>query len=264
MENRKGFRMTKTDETIIRRISENGFQSFLELRKDILKDYGRTSSWDLLKRLVRNRYLNECRGDGDRLLGWRINSRSQKVLSMLPIVDTPRPRAPVYRSSYDHDIALRSIRRSLLDCKAVQSWKAEHELKPEVCRRYALLSPELRGKKMGMIPDAVIRLALKDGVHNVALELELTQKSKKRLYEKIERYVVDPDFRMTLYIAKREHLFNLLQSIYREVLSTSTKAKVCRSRNGIYFATLEDLEANGKNTVFHGLRDKFTLSDLEK
>jgi hypothetical protein len=261
--NTQGFRLTKTDKTLIERIAAEGFLSFQELRQTTLKTHNRTWAWEILKRLVNQKYLDECRGDEGRILGWRIKTGSKKALSLAGMnLEVSAARGPVYRTSFEHDRQLRSIKRVFKSCNAIKTWMPEHELKYIVGQRYAHLGGNSMREKLLSVPDAVLSMTVNGMLLSAALELEITQKSRKRLYQKIENYVTTPDYRMTFYVAKDERIRGILQSVYHDVLLNSLKAKVCRSRNGIYFSTLEDLEKNGENACFYGLKDTITLKML--
>jgi len=62
-----------------------------------------------------------------------------------------------------------------------------------------LLEHEVKGRsqfrlKDQLIPDGLIETNQKDKEFNIALELEITRKSKKRITEKFERYINDTKF----------------------------------------------------------------------
>jgi hypothetical protein len=216
-----------------------------------------------MKRLVQRGILTESLSDSGSILGWSVNKGARSKLCFLTSSDeTLAKKGPVYRTSYIHDVALRQVRETLEASKAITRWIPEHVLKAEVMRRHPFLHHQDRNEKLIAVPDALLHLRSGGVDSKAAIELELTQKSKKRLYKKIEAYVTTDDFNYAFFIAGTDHLMNVLQEVHKNVLATSWRVKLRKQRNGIYFATLENIRTQGIHAQFVAVHDTLSFAEL--
>jgi hypothetical protein len=79
----KGRDLTQTDISVIKKIAQEGFQTFPELRVDILATSNRTHAWDLMKKLTQFGFLTECHGDGGGIRGWSLSPKGRTDLQEL-------------------------------------------------------------------------------------------------------------------------------------------------------------------------------------
>lgn len=261
---KKGITLGSGDIAVIQAVVTEGFQTFQEVREGGFKGWHRVSAWQRMKRLVQAGYLHECRNDQGGILGWAINAKgASKILLDGHEAITEAKRAPVYRTSFSHDEALRGIRRVLSSSPVVTKWVPEYVLKAEVMRKFHYLQGRDQREKLLNVPDAILHLKSGGVASKAALELELTQKSRRRLYQKFERYMISQDFDYALFIAKDERLKARFEEICRDVASQSIHVKITKERNGIYFTTLPLLQRDGFHAKFIGTHDTFSFADLE-
>jgi hypothetical protein len=259
----KGYRLTPTDYTIFHELREAGHITLPQLREEVLKDYTREHSWSLLKKLVNHGYLSECKGDGGKIVGWRINGRTKEGRSLLTSeVGGFEPKVPTYRTALDHDVGVWRLKKILSQAKAIEQWVPEFALRSEIMRQYGYLHRSDKREKLLSIPDAVLHLRTNGDTMKVALELELTRKARRLIYEKIESYVVCSDYQFVLYIARGQKLLSDLKEIYQEVLAKSWRAKIAKVRNGIYFAELDSVHKDGIHAKFIGNHNAISLSEI--
>lgn len=259
----RGSKPTETDLRVIKQIAKEGFQTYSELRTEILRDYNRTHCWDLMKRLVGMGLLTEVRGDGGGIRGWSLSPVGQRKLHGVfePSWKADR-KPPHYRTAFDHDITLREVKQILCESPAVSGWTPEHVLKAEVMSKIKFLGARDRADKLLTIPDAFFRLQSGTQRHRAALEVELTRKSKKRIFKKMESHITSSAFDFVFFVVGGEKLLQLLWEIYNAAVTNSVRVKVRDQQNGIYFATLESLRAQRLEAHFKGLHGAFSFGRL--
>ena len=259
----KGFSASETDLYIIGKVAREGFQTYQELHTGKLKDWPKSSLWRRLKRLVQEGCLQKGKDDKGRALGWSINHRDISKHFKLPEqVSEDAKRAPVYKTAYTHDLTLRLIKAVLGESSAVVRWVPEHVLKTEVMREFHYLHPRDKRDKLIAVPDALLHLRSGGEASKAALELELTRKSKRRLYQKFENYVTSEEFDYAFFIAKDENLKHVLTDVYDEVIAQSMKVKITKQPNGIYFATLAAIQKQGLHAKFVSRHDSLSFAEL--
>ena len=260
-----GATLSKTDYAIIDQIAREGFQTYSELREGPLKGRDRSYSWQLMKRLVRLGVIQECNsgGGGRGILGWSI---PRKTIPKLKASGNPEwselHTGPSYRTSFQHDLILRRIKKLLTASQLITDWVPEHVLKSDAVSRFQYIAPRNRYEKLFLVPDAIVHLGPPERRSNAALELELTRKSRRRIYKKLEAYVTSKDFDYAFFILGSEPLLSVFQEIYRDVRDTSITAKLETDPNEIYFTTLANIQSCGLTARFLGAHDTLSLADL--
>jgi hypothetical protein len=198
-------------------------------------------------------------------LGWRLNTRDYKVRKWLDDrFPKPIKRAPVYRTSFDHDQTVDRVVTRLSEASVVEGFTPEQVLRSEVGRQCWHLTALERKEKRSAVPDAVLDLNVRDSPMKVALELELSRKTKKRIFQKLEHYLIQSEYKFTFYVLKGMPLLELFYSLYRETLEKSIHVKCRKEKNGIYFSTLENIFENGPDAKFRGLDNAISLNELSK
>ena len=144
----------------------------------------------------------------------------------------------------------------------IKKWIPEQKLRHDLMARFHYLHAIDKGEKLGGLPDALLHIYSGGQDSKAALELELTQKSRKRLYKKLEAHILSPDYDFVLYIIEGEKLFSVLVDAYKHVKEKSVQVKISRKQNGIYLVFLSELQKNGLNAKFQGTQDSFSFADL--
>lgn len=260
---KRKLRLTLMDHHVLQTIATNGFQTYAELRQGCLKEAGRTWAWDRLRRLSDENLLHECRDDKGALLGWALHPNTNtEVIGVDPETMKAAQRVPHYKTSFQHDLALRDVRSILIQSSAITRWIPEHALKREIARRYHYLTERLRREKLMSVPDALLHIKSGRTDSKAALELELTRKSKKRLSQKFEEYALSSEIGFAFFVVKGEKLLRFLSDVHRQTVSNSVRIKLSRRQNGIYFVEYSELKRRGLDAGFVGIEDRFTLREL--
>ncbi|MBK23244.1 MAG: hypothetical protein CME70_04485 [Halobacteriovorax sp.] len=114
----------------------------------------------------------------------------------------------VENASLHHDILVVRILRYLTNFESFHA--------PEI------ISKEVLG---GVEPDAVIQGMKNDKKYSMAIEVELTQKSEKRVKEKLSKYGQDRSSLYCLYITQKKSLYRTYKRFLEE-MDTMVQAKV--------------------------------------
>jgi len=80
-------------------------------------------------------------------------------------------------------------------------------------------SAQVQSIEVDLEPDGIIYGEKKGKEYSLAVEIELTQKSKRRVIDKLCRYKDCPDYTYLLYVFNKESVFKC----YREILINSSK-----------------------------------------
>ena len=131
----------------------------------------------------------------------REHARVHRVTSkgVLAAEDSLTPLRSVYLGTYRHDRLLVDLAQSLAD-KTGGIFEPERRLRQKLGRKGA----------RGHAPDGLLRI---DDQQPIAIELELSIKSKDRLAEIIETYVEDTSLREVWYFVDRPAVRRLLKDI---------------------------------------------------
>lgn len=255
--------LTQTDRAVLIQIALKGFQSYQELRPKSLKAVNRQHSWKLMKRLVHMGLLVESSGDAGSILGWSLSEKARQTLDQgQDGSPATKQRAPTYRTSYRHDIVLREVEDILRQTPVIIDWVPEHVLRGEIMTELSANFQSSKSEKLALIPDALLTMMVGSRQFKVALELELTRKTKKRIYKKIEAHILNPKFNFVFFIAEDRNLQKHLWNIYQDILSSSILVKFKKNQNGIYFTNLDHLRVLGTKVVFVGAQNSFCLANL--
>lgn len=259
----KGFTLTDTDYAVLEKIADLGLQNYSQLRQGVLQGRHRVAVWSRMKRLVRAGLVRECRDDNGRILAWTITLNGASQVYVDPDAAQEAARlAPVYRSTFRHDRVLIEVREILSRSPVIIHWEPEAALRAEVMRKFHFLHPRDQNEKTTAIPDALLSLEANGAQAKAALELELTQKSRSRLYKKLEAHITNSEIDYVFYVTQDENLKQHLMNVYADVQSHSMRVKIAIERNGIYFTTLAELLENGLNANFEGTHITLSFAQM--
>jgi hypothetical protein len=248
---------------VIRQIAREGFQTMSELRKNVLGNFSRKYPWRFMKTLVNEGLLVECSADSGGILGWSVSRETQKRLSLEPSEEWQREIQPMqYKSSFSHDIVVREVKQILCMSPLVSNWIPEQAIRKKLLGKIHPMRESEKRIRLFRLPDAEFNVDISGRRYRAALEVELTRKSKRRIFEKLETQITAPDLDFVFYLASDESHLRLLWSIYQEVLTNSTRVRLKTSQNGILFSTLETLREKKLQTNFIGSKQSFSFESF--
>lgn len=199
-------------------------------------------------------YVEKVVGDQERLLGYRLTQKGKLFLkTQSPGQEVSLSRRG-YKTQFEHDQKLIDVRRTLEQSPLIRDFKMDHELRSE------LSDGKLRAvswQNAQLIPDAVFTHHTPSGSMKIALELEMTQKSKRRYGRIFKAHLLSQKWNLTLYVVKNEALRKSLMATLEEMKKKDLEVRLAKIVNGIYFCSLEEfllkgLEApmtNGKKEI---------------
>jgi hypothetical protein len=226
--------LTSRDLEMLKKLSTYGMLSTKQVRELFFPGVAITT---VLRRLR----LLEARFYTRRILGLE----SQEVLWVL----TPKgaleasvslPKRQWSKNMLEHDFKLLSLRLAMEDLGIARSWMPEHIIRSSIFEKYGLLKA-----KDKLVPDGFMAVEV-DGVkHSIAIEVELTFKSRKRYEAIFRRYSEKNGISGVWYLGKNKGILNQVRrtwyalnrgmrlycSFIDEVLANPSDARIL-NRNG--------------------------------
>jgi hypothetical protein len=126
-----------------------------------------------------------------------------------------------------------------------------------------LNEPE-RSARLSRIPDARFEIEASGNCYHCALEAELSRKTRKRIFDRLEAHVINPDLDFIFFVVSDENHLKVLWDVYQDVLAKSFRVKLRPSQNGIYFVTLKNLRTLRLQVKFLGTQQNFCFASLRK
>jgi hypothetical protein len=200
-------------------------------------------------------------GDQGAALGYRISKHGRNILSQKGQLTTAPVVRKTYKTQFEHDQILIDVRRILESSPVVQEFKTEAEVKNE------LLSGRrtpIDWKNAPTIPDATFMYEVPGQKCRVAIELELTQKSRARYFKIFRSHLLNKNWGLTFYIVRDEPLLIKMRALLNEVKTHDVHVRVARKINGVYFCNLNKFQADGLKTPFFNGKEEISLDQLAK
>ena len=260
----RGIALTNTDHAVLLQIATKGFRSYEALRKRALANVARQHSWWVLKRLVDHGFLLADVGEKGIIHGWILSEKARKSMAEqkhAPIAT--KWAVPIYHAPYRHNALLHEIQDIMQQSPVITEWIPEHVIKAEAMSRFKSRHRRDQREKMANVPDALLTFKIDSEIKEAALELELSYKTKSRMFRKLEAHITNPEFNWAIFVLGNENLYRSYWNTYQHVLSTSLAVKLRSKQNGIYFITLENLQTHKTDARFKGLRHSFSLAELQ-
>jgi hypothetical protein len=198
-------------------------------------------------------------GDQGVGIGYRITKKGRGILLEKGASVTTQTNKKTYKTQFEHDQLLIEVRSILESSPVVKDFKSEAEVK------YELLAGR-RGP-----PDWKDALAVPDGTFiyevpgqriRVAVELELTQKSRARYFKILRGHLLNKTWGMAFYIVKDESLILKMRGLLDEIKSHDVRVRVARKINGVYLCSLEEFRRERLKANFSNGKETFSLGEV--
>ena len=259
----KNIRLSKRDLEILYHISIQGFSSVSEIYS--LFWTSKKSSKSHYKRLYRfkeHNLITPLKDPMNAMAGYTITLKGQNILrvhgyKVLPCVI----RKDKYKENYEHDMLVHKLKNILLKSSLIENFIPEYQLQGKLLKDSHTKS---KYKIQDKIPDGLFTLYVQNKAQLVALELELTLKSKKRYETIFSKHLLTKRWDIIFYIVKdelmRQKLLQHIQELKRKNFLLKTEEKL----NSIYFSLLDEVLEKGNKALFTDEKISFSLDDLEK
>jgi hypothetical protein len=258
----KGRRLTGRDIALLRLLAEYGCVDAQRIKAKLWN--GNPNSRVHFRRIGILRKMNLIEivlGDQGAALGYRISKPGLNILSQKGQLITVPVVRKTYKTQFEHDQILIDVRRILEGSPVVKEFKTEAEVKNE------LLSGRrtpVDWKNAPTIPDATFMYEVPDQKVRVAVELELTQKSRARYFKIFRSHLLNKTWGITFYIVRDEPLFAKVREILSDVKSHDVQLRVARKINGVYLCRLDKFLADELNATFSNGKEEISLDQLAK
>lgn len=256
-------RLCSTDSDIVRYLAENRFGTRSDLISAISTLSEKSNMNRTLGRLRSYGMIEVMSGDSNCHLGYRLTKKGLLFArdNLLVSPELLRSR-PSFRSQYDHDRIVAEARRVLCSSPVVSDFKTELELRSKLGReKFQLTNDQEREWK---VPDGLFTLKTKKGSMRVALEIELSQKSKARYQKIIKSILIARKFEIVFFLCRNSKLMELISKEVSESRRTNPIVRASNRSNGIYFCTLDMLRNNGNDAHWCGEKNRFSISEIER
>ena len=209
--------ISKNTEQLIRAVAKTGFITKNQWRKYFftggVKSW-RNKSWSELTQ----RKLFQSYSPSHTSSVLTLNKRSKIVQAVLGTA----PVNPPFIANLPHDEILMNGLFALDRNSAVKDWKTEAELKQFSPANFRI---ESQGQ-MIKFPDAVLTVSENENQKIVAVELERTQKAKKRYVQILSCYAAMSGVDVIAWITSHSSIFELLKIVMKEVYFPTDRIRV--------------------------------------
>lgn len=198
-------------------------------------------------------------GDQGVGLGYRISRLGQKVLAESGNEIETAVNRRTYKTQFEHDQLLIDIRRILEKSPVVHEFKTEAEVKNELLGGS---KGPVDWKTAPTIPDGTFVYEVPGQRLRVALELEITQKSRARYFKILRSHLLNKTWNMAFYILRDQALLDHVLPLVDEVKREDASVRVARRVNGVYLCSLENFLKDGLKTRFTDGKKAISLDEL--
>ena len=251
----KRYRITDRDILLLRLLAEYGCVDAQRIKAKLWNGNPTSRAHfrriSILKKLC---LVENVLGDQGVGLGYRISKDGRKLLAERGQEVEGAVVRRSYKTQFEHDQLLIDIRRILESSPVVNEFKTEAEVKNELLGGQKGI---IDWKTAPTIPDGTFVYEIPGQRFRIAIELEITQKSRARYFKILRSHLLNKTWNITFYILRDEVLLQKLQTLLAEVKAEDISVRVARKNNGIYLCSLESflrdqLKAqfiNGKKTI---------------
>ncbi len=259
---KKSHRIVGRDVMLLRLLSEYGCVDAQRLKAKLWNGNPNSKAhYRRLGILKKMGLIENVLGDQGVGLGYRISRLGQKVLTESGNEVETAVNRRTYKTQFEHDQLLIDIRRILETSPVVREFKTEAEVKSE-------LIGERKGpvdwKTAPTIPDGTFVYEVPGQRLRVALELEITQKSRARYFKILRSHLLNKNWNMAFYILRDQRLLTHVLSLVDEVKREDASVRVARRVNGVYFCSVENFLKDGLKAHFTDGKKEISLDELAK
>jgi DNA-binding Lrp family transcriptional regulator len=256
--------LSESDLEILSEVQKYGLRTFSELRATALSDYDRAYAWRKMRKLVDEGLLKVIPDSSGGIAGWRM-VKSRRTIDRYPEASEKifNRKSYKYQTNFAHDLEVRWVCDQLEKMPATQKIITESQLRSDLFKEIRGYSKREMTKLLSRIPDAYVELKKNGYIYQVALEIELSQKSSERLCEKLEHYISKSGYDLVLYICGTSSIYSQILRQYQSVMASSPAVKFADQKAEIYVCLLSDLKADFMKVNFKSLDGDFSMDWLQ-
>ena len=259
----KDIRLKKRDLKILYHISTQSFATVCKLYDLFWKSKKNSKShYKRLYRLKEHGFIESLKAPLNSASGYTITLKGQNLLRAYSYQVSPCViKKDTYTGSYEHDLLLNELKNILIKSPLIENFIPEYQIAYRILRSSKVKRKyQLKDK----IPDGLFTLFVQKKPQKIALELELSLKSKKRYENIFSKHLLTKSWNTIFYIVKDEKIKGKLLDYIKEIKRKSFLLRAEKNLNSIYFSLLDEVLEKGLYAIFSNGKIDFTLKDLEK
>lgn len=225
-------KLTLRDQKMIGTISRYGLMSTTQIRTRFFPNSSISATRRRLRKLEAKNYLRRITGHEDGLLGWAVTLLSAKTFAFKTI------KTRFNKNALEHDLAISELRQRMEATFKIHHWINEHHLKSGTPKH-----PSVFRKVADSVPDSLISVETNAGPRIIALEMELTRKSKSRYFRIFERYVQRPNINWIWYVVESEGLGKTLLGLWNDFRARSSELQRMNLGYSVLRSATQDLRS---------------------
>jgi DNA-binding Lrp family transcriptional regulator len=243
---------TSRDLRLLRLLSNYGMLSSRQIEEFVFGKIATTTVLRRLRALEKVRLIKRIPGLENYELLWMLTPKGADTANV------SLPKSKWSRNMLEHDFKLVALRIALEGNGVAHSWTPEHEIRTFIFKKHGF-----RGIKERLVPDAFMGIDIDGRKESVAIELELTLKSQKRLKKTLGKYAQNSTLHAVWYVASNK---SILDSVWRQW----QEAGGMRSKLKFYASTLEEIDEKGTKARLMGtkphrlIEEAWTLKQVPK
>lgn len=261
--NLKRMKLSPKYRQVLQAVEAHGFRSCEEMRNGVFKGHDRSWAWHIMQNLVEAHLVRRVLDSQNRLIGWSA-TRSKPPPS--PKDDAKgkieRGKIPKYANSFRHDLEVRWILDQVEALPVSVRIMTESKLKSELFRNIRGASKREVNRLLSLVPDGRFQITNRGERYEIALEMELTQKTHARSQAKLIHYIAKTNYSLAIYVCGSEQILSALWRNYATVLKRAPEAKFATRPVPIYFVLLADLKNDFLKAKIKSDSDEFAFGDL--
>jgi hypothetical protein len=189
--------LTSRDLELLKKLSSHGMLSTKQVGQLFFPGVAITTVLRRLRLLEASFYVRRILGLESQEALWVLAAKGALEASV------PLPKRHWSKNMLEHDFKLLSLRLAMESIGVSKSWMPEHIIRSSIFEKYGLLRA-----KDKLVPDGFMAVEV-DGIkHSIAIEVELTIKSRKRYLETFRRYSEKEGISGVWYLGRDKGILN--------------------------------------------------------
>lgn len=183
-------KVTQRDQALLIKLSSYGILSTKQVGFYFFPTVALTTVLRRLRMLETENYLKRITGLENHELLWTLTEKGAAIGK----VSLPKRRWS--KNMLEHDYKLLCLRLKLEGAGISESWTPEHKIRSMIFKKYGL-----RGIKQRLVPDGLMSVDVNGKKESIAIEMELTLKSKRRYRNLFNLYRQNSGIYAVWYVA---------------------------------------------------------------
>jgi DNA-binding PadR family transcriptional regulator len=210
--------------------------------------------------LKRHELIENVTGDGAMTIGYRLTKKGKEHLAKISVATTSVSRRG-YKTPFEHDQLLIDVRRIFEASPIVKEFRTESEVRRELFNGHRKI---LNFENEPIVPDATFVFEVPGQKMKVAIELELTPKTKRRYTKIFRSHLLSKDWNLVIYIVKNDKFRQQLMKTQADIRVNDLHIRIAKHLNGIYFCSLEEFLSKRLSVPMTNGKKEISLEQIAK